>query len=420
MKNFYHKIVRSQDDFVPGTLKTFDIKYNDDEYALMYYGLKGAKVIKGNLKKTKLKRKYYTHAILLPNEFIDFFRIHQHQMNIRTRQHLKMPEIIEMYNMQTETISGLIISKQKAQKIASDWHGGQWSALYQFASSGVFVPENYSRYSNEINAEIERETEYHSRITKKQSNELWQLRKYFEVKRNENVMKNIASINARVSKFETQYVIQGNYGNRWEDLTYEDNLAAAKQTLKDYDVNETRYPHRMIKRRERKYDASNPYNREMENNPYIVGKEYHQGIYLGIDVNDYHVFKRTPNNPGYKGAEHWYEKAYGKIHGIGKIQIKNNMKKGTFKNWFAKRPVLKKAALVLSPTAQAAMLLKKAGEQVKKNPQAAKKVLTLFSPMAQTAAIRKKAIQVIKNRKAHQVRGGIMTIASTNPDNAIM
>lgn len=35
-----------------------------------------------------------------------------------------------------------IISKEQAIEICSQWHGGQASALYQFASSGVYLPAN--------------------------------------------------------------------------------------------------------------------------------------------------------------------------------------------------------------------------------------------------------------------------------------
>lgn len=46
------------------------------------------------------------------------------------------------------------ISVQKAREIASHWHGGQWSALYQFASSGVVTKENLNRYFSEINSDL--------------------------------------------------------------------------------------------------------------------------------------------------------------------------------------------------------------------------------------------------------------------------
>lgn len=45
---------------------------------------------------------------------------------------------------------GVILSKVAAQKISSEWHGGQRSALYSFASSGIFVDKLYSEYIAEI------------------------------------------------------------------------------------------------------------------------------------------------------------------------------------------------------------------------------------------------------------------------------
>lgn len=44
------------------------------------------------------------------------------------------------------------------------------------------------------------------------------------------------------------YVTQGYYFGVWEDLTYDDTMADAKQMLKDYNDNEN-VPHRIVKRR---------------------------------------------------------------------------------------------------------------------------------------------------------------------------
>lgn len=48
------------------------------------------------------------------------------------------------------------ITSNRAQEIASNWHGGQWSALYQFASSGKYLVENHLLYLEEIIQEIHR------------------------------------------------------------------------------------------------------------------------------------------------------------------------------------------------------------------------------------------------------------------------
>lgn len=44
-----------------------------------------------------------------------------------------------------------------------------------------------------------------------------------------------------------EYVVQGNYGYGWDDLTYETSMADAKATKKCYDENET-YPHRIVRK----------------------------------------------------------------------------------------------------------------------------------------------------------------------------
>jgi len=49
-------------------------------------------------------------------------------------------------------------------------------------------------------------------------------------------------------KMETEYVIQGWYTNRWEDVNTETSLVDAKRSLKEYNENEP-YPHRRINRR---------------------------------------------------------------------------------------------------------------------------------------------------------------------------
>jgi flagellar basal body L-ring protein FlgH len=45
------------------------------------------------------------------------------------------------------------------------------------------------------------------------------------------------------------WVVQGNYGSRWEDVTEEENKFDGLNMLKDYNDNEKQYPHRLIKRR---------------------------------------------------------------------------------------------------------------------------------------------------------------------------
>jgi hypothetical protein len=53
----------------------------------------------------------------------------------------------------------------------------------------------------------------------------------------------------RPSKYEYLFIIQGHYGQGWEDLTAEERWRDARDRLREYDCNETHSPHRTIKRR---------------------------------------------------------------------------------------------------------------------------------------------------------------------------
>jgi len=50
-------------------------------------------------------------------------------------------------------------------------------------------------------------------------------------------------------KQKGHWIVQGNYGSRWEDVTEEENKFDGLNMLKDYNDNEKQYPHRLIKRR---------------------------------------------------------------------------------------------------------------------------------------------------------------------------
>ena len=53
----------------------------------------------------------------------------------------------------------------------------------------------------------------------------------------------------RITKYVSVYMVQGNYGQGWEDLTAHDTYKEAKAEKIDYDKNERNYPHRVITRR---------------------------------------------------------------------------------------------------------------------------------------------------------------------------
>lgn len=54
---------------------------------------------------------------------------------------------------------------------------------------------------------------------------------------------------ARISKTRLVFVTQGHYGQGWEDVTEDETYKAGRQMLRDYNANETQYPHRLIRRR---------------------------------------------------------------------------------------------------------------------------------------------------------------------------
>ena len=55
--------------------------------------------------------------------------------------------------------AGEIISDLEARVIANAWHGGQFTALYSFASTGTISPVSDDYLGSEVEDEIERELE---------------------------------------------------------------------------------------------------------------------------------------------------------------------------------------------------------------------------------------------------------------------
>lgn len=75
-----------------------------------------------------------------------------------------------------------MITTKTAQKIASSWHGGQWSALYSFASTGMVFPEKAIIYLWEIMQDLQNEffARYPRTLSKTETKELKSLKEYFE------------------------------------------------------------------------------------------------------------------------------------------------------------------------------------------------------------------------------------------------
>ena len=71
---------------------------------------------------------------------------------------------------------GNIVSLNKAQELASAWHGGQRCSLYSFASSKTYYPEMHDLYIEAIEATLT------SQLTNSQRKELLQLKRWFQYK----------------------------------------------------------------------------------------------------------------------------------------------------------------------------------------------------------------------------------------------
>lgn len=68
-----------------------------------------------------------------------------------------------------------------AIRITTQWHGGQWSAFYQFSSSGKYMIENHLRYLQEVESCL-RAHEYAPRpydLPKRDEQELTGLKAFF-------------------------------------------------------------------------------------------------------------------------------------------------------------------------------------------------------------------------------------------------
>lgn len=73
-----------------------------------------------------------------------------------------------------------MITSERAKLTCSHWHGGQWSALYQFASSELYAVENHLRYLQEIETCLHPEYNlYPGQLSQKDELALNRLKRYF-------------------------------------------------------------------------------------------------------------------------------------------------------------------------------------------------------------------------------------------------
>jgi len=94
----------------------------------------------------------------------------------------------------------------------------------------------------------------------------------------------------RITKYVAVYVVQGNYGQGWEDLTAHDNRKDARAEMRVYDDNES-YPHRVIQRRVLRTDY--------EKGNYAKGGGVGD-VYSKFDLNEKGNFSAVIDNKNYE------------------------------------------------------------------------------------------------------------------------
>jgi len=69
---------------------------------------------------------------------------------------------------------------ETAKNLCSLWHSGQWSALYQFASSGIYTMQNHLKYLQEVETCLHPEYNLHpGTLSKKDLGNLERLKQFF-------------------------------------------------------------------------------------------------------------------------------------------------------------------------------------------------------------------------------------------------
>lgn len=102
------------------------------------------------------------------------------------------------------------IKLNKARKIMYAWHGGQWSAFYQFASSGEYLTYNILKYLRECEDCLHPEFAlYPTTLSKKDETELNWLKAYFVDIAKQHGFE-IGFFNHSVYHYLIPYVIKGN------------------------------------------------------------------------------------------------------------------------------------------------------------------------------------------------------------------
>ena len=93
--------------------------------------------------------------------------------------------MVSIRNISLKKFGMKTISLKTAVAIAGDWHGGQWSALYSFASSAVIRNDNINIYLSEIEYNISSIS-----IKKTEIQHLEKLKRFFIIKSRQAISQN--------------------------------------------------------------------------------------------------------------------------------------------------------------------------------------------------------------------------------------
>jgi len=110
-----------------------------------------------------------------------------------------------------------------------------------------------------------------------------------------------------IFKTKTFYVIQGNYGYGWDDLTCEDTKEEALEQKKCYDENERGVPHRIRS----SFELVEKQNIALHE--FFKGIEYESPVIQINNATELHALQQIAKEKKIEGSEHFAKKGYKEI-----------------------------------------------------------------------------------------------------------
>lgn len=110
-----------------------------------------------------------------------------------------------------------------------------------------------------------------------------------------------------IFKTKTFYIIQGNYGYGWDDLTCEDTKEEALEQKKSYDENEKGIPHRI----RLGFELIEKQNIALHE--FFKGIEYESPVIQINNATELHALQKIAKEKEIKGAEYFAKRGYREI-----------------------------------------------------------------------------------------------------------